>query len=145
MKRKDAYSTATEDRKSKKPKRASAESLQPSLLAKEEPSFPRGGASMLTPLEHRQIKIQAAKDVLFEQSGKKSAPGEDFLDGEDQENVEREAKSKAKAGPKERGDRERSLKKSRRADTRPIEEKPTRIEGLSYKVGEILPICKSVY
>lgn len=30
----------------------------------EEIDFPRGGASILTPLEHRQISIQAANDLF---------------------------------------------------------------------------------
>lgn len=38
-----------------------------SKLKEEEPLFPRGGGSVLTPLEHRQISIQAKQDVLFEQ------------------------------------------------------------------------------
>ncbi|SZF05122.1 unnamed protein product [Blumeria hordei] len=33
----------------------------------EESKFPRGGASILTPLEYKQIQIQATKDALFEQ------------------------------------------------------------------------------
>ncbi|KAL2181483.1 uncharacterized protein P884DRAFT_214576 [Thermothelomyces heterothallicus CBS 202.75] len=33
----------------------------------EEPLFPRGGGSVLTPLEQKQISIQARKDVLFEE------------------------------------------------------------------------------
>ena len=46
-----------------------------SLLREEEPLFPRGGASVLTPLEQKQIQIEAKNDALFEQesaaSGKK--------------------------------------------------------------------------
>ena len=134
MKRKDAPSMATEDRKAKKSKQTPADSLQLSLLAKEEPSFPRGGASILTPLENRQIKIQAAKDVLFEQSGQKRAPGEDFLDEEDRENIERQDEPKTRAKGRDKGNKERLSKKLRQAKSRPAEEKPTRIEGLSYKV-----------
>ncbi|KAI1167900.1 hypothetical protein F5B18DRAFT_336788 [Nemania serpens] len=37
-----------------------------SRLKEEEPLFPRGGGSLLSPLEHRQISIQAKQDVLFE-------------------------------------------------------------------------------
>ncbi|KAK4252154.1 hypothetical protein C7999DRAFT_27398 [Corynascus novoguineensis] len=44
-----------------------------SKLKEEEPMFPRGGGSVLTPLEQKQISIQAKKDVLFEEqsAGKK--------------------------------------------------------------------------
>lgn len=43
-------------------------------LKEDEPLFPRGGGSVLSPLEHKQIQIQAKQDVLFEQaSGNKKA------------------------------------------------------------------------
>ncbi|KAI0840658.1 nucleic acid-binding protein [Hypoxylon sp. FL0890] len=46
-----------------------------SRLKEEEPLFPRGGGSVLTPLEHKQISIQAKQDVLFEQeSGQGKKP-----------------------------------------------------------------------
>src|SRR3569833_1298645 len=35
-------------------------------LKDEEPLFPRGGGSVLSPLEQKQIQIQAKRDVLFE-------------------------------------------------------------------------------
>jgi len=38
-----------------------------SRLKEEEPLFPRGGGSVLTPLEHKEIQIQAKQDALFEQ------------------------------------------------------------------------------
>ena len=134
MKRKGAYALTTEDHRSKKQKRPSVAGPQPSLLAKEEPSFPRGGASILTPLEHKQIKIQAAKDVLFEQSGKKSAPGDDFSEADDQGNNEFQDESKAKPRPKDGISKGRSSKKLRKADSKPLKERSMRIEGLSYKV-----------
>ncbi|KAI0200473.1 hypothetical protein F4808DRAFT_460826 [Astrocystis sublimbata] len=43
-----------------------------SKLKDEEPLFPRGGASVLSPLEHRQISVQAKQDVLFEQASGQS-------------------------------------------------------------------------
>lgn len=49
-----------------------------SRLKEEEPLFPRGGGSVLSPLEHKQIQIQAKNDVLFEQEsskGKKKEKG----------------------------------------------------------------------
>ena len=51
-----------------------------SVLTQEERSFPRGGASVLTPLEHKQIQNEATRDVLFEQSNKKAAKGDDSDD-----------------------------------------------------------------
>ncbi|KAI0971798.1 hypothetical protein F4678DRAFT_431980 [Xylaria arbuscula] len=44
-----------------------------SRLKEEEPLFPRGGGSVLSPLEHRQISIQAKQDVLFEQESGQGA------------------------------------------------------------------------
>ncbi|GAB1320357.1 rRNA bioproteinsis protein rrp5 [Madurella fahalii] len=54
--------------KSPAPKQASALVTQ---LKEEEPLFPRGGGSVLTPLEQKQIQIQAKKDVLFEEASSK--------------------------------------------------------------------------
>ena len=45
-----------------------------SKLKEEEAAFPRGGASVLTPLEHKQINIDATRDVLFEQEAASKAP-----------------------------------------------------------------------
>lgn len=44
-----------------------------SILRDEERAFPRGGTNALTPLEYKQIQIQATKDVLFEERGLKDA------------------------------------------------------------------------
>ena len=46
-----------------------------SILKDEGRAFPRGGANALTPLEYKQIQIQATKDVLFEENGSKGAAG----------------------------------------------------------------------
>ncbi|KAI3343975.1 hypothetical protein F4824DRAFT_442099 [Ustulina deusta] len=51
-----------------------------SRLKEEEPLFPRGGGSVLSPLEHRQISIQAKQDVLFEhESGQGAKKAEKSL------------------------------------------------------------------
>lgn len=44
-----------------------------STLKEDEPLFPRGGGSVLTPLEQKQIQIQAKQDVLFEQASGEAA------------------------------------------------------------------------
>ncbi|KAK0736841.1 hypothetical protein B0T21DRAFT_286447 [Apiosordaria backusii] len=70
-------SDATKDSNKKggaKPPKSSAPAT--SLLKEEEPLFPRGGASVLTPLEQKQIQIQAKNDVLFEEAASKKAGGE---------------------------------------------------------------------
>lgn len=84
------------------------------LLKEEEPMFPRGGASVLTPLEYKQIQVQAKNDALFEeQSGKATAK---------------------KAGEKE-GKQKKSKKRSKSDDT---PAKPdadaVKVESLNFKV-----------
>ncbi|KAJ5713657.1 uncharacterized protein N7483_010838 [Penicillium malachiteum] len=56
---------ATEERKKdQKPQDTAPKASELSVLRDDEPSFPRGGASVLTALERKQIQIQATKDVL---------------------------------------------------------------------------------
>lgn len=71
--------------------------LAKSILQSEERAFPRGGGSVLTPLEHKQIKAQAERDVLFEQETGRPAEHRDE-DGElfDDEAASAPAKKKRK-------------------------------------------------
>jgi len=80
----------------------------------EEGAFPRGGASILTPLEHKQIQIEATRDVLFEQGTKE--------DGEGDAVTPARKKSKSKGGNKMSNEQAEE------------EEDSVKIEGLSYKV-----------
>ena len=103
------------------------------ILRAEEPAFPRGGASILTPLEHKQIQIQAKQDVLFEQStGKKRSRNNVEDEENDEDNRDQISgpikKSKSKLKPRD--------KKSKKNGA--VEEAAVRIEGLSYKVS--LPV-----
>lgn len=90
----------------------------------EEIAFPRGGASILTPLEHKQISIEAARDVLFEQqSASRNSDSKKSGDGEPagvktSVTKKRKLKSKSKKGEKQKE----------------AEEEIIKIEGLSYKV-----------
>ncbi|KAL8968017.1 MAG: hypothetical protein Q9183_002658, partial [Haloplaca sp. 2 TL-2023] len=97
------------------------------VLPKEEPSFPRGGASVLTPLEKKQIQIQAKDDVLFEQSTGKKAARDEYEDEENDgdEPVEKEVSTKTKRKSKTKG--------ASKAPDLQAEQKLVRIEGLSYK------------
>lgn len=79
----------------------------------EEPAFPRGGASVLTPLEHKQIQIEATRDVLFEQSTSKPT-----------ESKKRKTKGKDKS--------------KKGGEVIEPEEAVVKIEGLNYKVGSKL-------
>lgn len=128
-------STSTHDigksGKKQKTKDAAVDS-SPAFLRQDEPSFPRGGASVLTPLEQKQIQIQANDDVLFEQSTGKNAPRNEYADDENEEQLSdgiEAASTKAKRKPK-------SKNKSRNARLASGEERKehgVRIEGLSYK------------
>jgi len=121
----------TEDRPSKRPrpeekeKRSGPRVPPVPKLSKprdEEVAFPRGGASVLTPLEHKQIQIEATRDVLFEAGAKSSNAG---LDGGEEQNV---TKKKHKPKPKSKG----------KAGAEAVEEEDIiKIEGLSYKVRMI--------
>src|SRR5438046_619580 len=54
-----------------KPDTDSRKSTKPgpiSLLTIEQPAFPRGGASILTPIERKQIQAQATRDALKERA-----------------------------------------------------------------------------
>lgn len=117
-------------RSEKKQKQKSSSSAKLSVLKDEEPAFPRGGASGLTPLEHKQIQIQAKHDVLFEQNTGKKPPRNEFEDEENEEDMPDQpnapiAKSRRKSKSKEEKGGKNGL----------VEEAIVRIEGLSYKVG----------
>lgn len=79
-----------------------------SVLQQEERSFPRGGASVLTPIEQKQIEARAERDVLFEQqTGQKPTRNEgdeDFFGDEaEDEAPTQKSKNKAKATKKDSG------------------------------------------
>lgn len=92
-----------------------------SRVRDEELAFPRGGASVLTPLEHKQIQIDATRDVLFEQHGAKSSKP----DGAEQESADT-------SKPRKKGKGKGKSKKT--AQDTEVEEEIVKIEGLSYKV-----------
>ena len=96
---------------------------------KDEENFPRGGASLLTSLEYKQIRIQATEDALFEQTtGTKSARN-DYGDEVNEEFSQEEiVEAPAKAN------RKRLSKGKSEASIRDAKESGVRIEGLSYRV-----------
>ncbi|KAH8550174.1 hypothetical protein BGW37DRAFT_498267 [Umbelopsis sp. PMI_123] len=98
----------------------------------EEFNFPRGGASVLTPLEHKEITRKADQDVLFSNDG-----GSAEVQGEGQPVAKKRKKATGKAS-----------KKSTDADNKPASngKEKTKIESLSYKrlnVGMTLLGCIS--
>lgn len=81
-----------------------------SRLKEEEPLFPRGGGSILSPLEHKQIQIQAKNDALFEEA------------------------SEAPAKKGEKGQQKKKRKSATKDDKAPFDEDAVKIESLNYKV-----------
>lgn len=116
----DKPAAKTADKKGSKATEKKPPSSAPavSILKDEEPLFPRGGGSVLTPLEHKQITIEAKRDALFEEeSAPKSAKKSD-------KGAKGAQKKKRKSSAKD----EKSAGKSAR------DEDAVRIESLNYKV-----------
>ena len=124
---------ASETNRPEKKRKPSTPTQNVSVLRAEEPAFPRGGASILTPLEYKQIQIQAKEDVLFEQNTGKRKAREEFEDGESDGDMPGQisaSTNKSKSKSKLRD------KKEKRNGT--SVEETMRIEGLSYKVISLL-------
>lgn len=119
--------TVDSARPEKKQKPSSTAKL--SILRAEEPAFPRGGASILTPLEHKQIQIQAKQDVLFEQNTGQKAAKKDFEDEENDEDMPEQP-----SGPTSKSKRKPRAKDKKGGNNEAAAEVGVRIEGLSYKV-----------
>ena len=123
--------SASSDRNAKRRKSDVTEPAKPkpevtaqkSVFKDEEKSFPRGGASVLTPLEHKQIQIKANQDVLFEQSGGKRK-GDDGLSDMGSDDGDRAAPKASKKRP---------AKKGKKGVDDGEKEKVVRAEGLNYK------------
>jgi rRNA biogenesis protein RRP5 len=126
-----------EDRKNEqKPKDTTAapKASELSVLRDDEPSFPRGGGSVLTPLERKQIQIQAHKDVLFEQKGPKK-PTREFDDNDDDEEEEDVDMEDADAATSKKSRKKKAKgKKSGDKEKKSEEKESVRIEPLTYKV-----------
>jgi rRNA biogenesis protein RRP5 len=100
-------------------------STQKSIFKDEETAFPRGGASVLTPLEHKQIQIKATQDVLFEQAGGIKRGGDDGLSDQGSDAADEDRKKAAK---------KRKSKKSKTAQDEEPKEPKVKAEGLTAKV-----------
>lgn len=116
----DAAPGQTENQQFAKPAAAS-------ILKSEEKAFPRGGASVLTPLEHKQIQRQAEHDVLFEQAGTKSTSKTTF--GSDDEAVEA-------AQPKKSSKKRRKSQAGGEKGAEGSEDLKVKIESVNFKVSE---------
>lgn len=132
----------TEDRPNKKAKSTRAESeakptkksklatddsserrpISRSLLQQEERAFPRGGASVLTPIEQKQIKAQAERDVLFEQQ-----TGKAVVHGGDEDELFDQEIAAAPVKRKQKND------KSKKDLPKAVDAPALKVHGLSYK------------
>ena len=104
-------------------------STEKSIFKDEERSFPRGGASVLTPLEHKQIQIKANQDVLFEQSGHKKRGGDEGLSEEGSDFDAEDGAPKAS--------KKRKSKKNKTADGDEEKLQKIKAEGLTFKVRSL--------
>jgi rRNA biogenesis protein RRP5 len=108
--------------------------ISTSLWKNEQPAFPRGGASLLTPIERKQIEAQAARDALKEHtsSGDLFSTSSKVHDESDTENIAQNIPD----GSKQR--RKKTSKKHKPSDDGAQENAAVRIEGLSHKVSRLL-------
>ncbi|KAJ5654288.1 hypothetical protein N7490_001291 [Penicillium lividum] len=122
-----------EEFKDQKPKDTAPKASELSVLRDDEPSFPRGGASVLTPLERKQIQIQATKDVLFEQKGTKGPkkPTRQLDDENDDEDEDDEMEDGETTTPAKKSRKKKT--KGKKSDDTEKSEKGVRIESLSFK------------
>ncbi|KAH8696661.1 putative rRNA biogenesis protein RRP5 [Talaromyces proteolyticus] len=99
-----------------------------SIVRDEEPSFPRGGGSVLTPLERKQIQQQATRDVLFEHKGPSKTTRGLVEDDSDVDIDMQDASADVKPAKKPR----KSQHKKQANQPKPNKE-GVRIESLSFK------------
>lgn len=112
---------------SKKDTSAVSKAAPISMLRDEQPAFPRGGNNVLTPLERKQIQIQATKDVLFEQKGKNGA---EFANSDDEGSLG-VAEDKKDASTKSK---KRKAKASKTKEAPAAAKQGVKVESLTYKV-----------
>lgn len=106
------------------------DSASKSLLSSSEVAFPRGGASVLTPLEAKTIANQATEDVLFEQAN--------------------ESKKRVSSTPSQPSKKRKKQKKADKVENTESEEKSIAIEHFTLKnlipgssvLGQIVHIDK---
>lgn len=101
---------------------------------KEEAVFPRGGGSVLTPLEYKEVTNQAVKDVLFETGAGSSSKGGE-RDAEGGADIYREGKK-----PKYKKRKTEHAEKDQKKGDEKVEDTGPKIEGLSFKVRGTQPV-----
>ncbi|KIW64452.1 hypothetical protein PV04_09384 [Phialophora macrospora] len=101
-----------------------------SVLTKEQPAFPRGGASLLTPLERKQIRAKAARDADREQKHTEDLFGRG--DGAPDTESDEDEQGKLETQPKRR-ERQRTKGKKKSDSAAASTQAEVQIGGLSYK------------
>ncbi|PYH91710.1 nucleic acid-binding protein [Aspergillus ellipticus CBS 707.79] len=124
------HKSSSDDSKSQSEEKSTSKASELTVLRDDEPSFPRGGASVLTPLERKQIQIQATRDVLFEQKGARPSSGKFADEGEDDTDME-DAEDETSADAKK--SRKRKTKGKKSAEQHAGEKQSVRIEGLNFR------------
>ncbi|KIV87731.1 hypothetical protein PV11_03257 [Exophiala sideris] len=112
------------------PEQSKSQKSKPtSILTKEQPAFPRGGASLLTPLERKQIQVKASQDVARERKqhqdlfGSGRTEPDDNSDEEETGGPQKEVKQVKK----------KSRKTKERPETSTSQTPEVQIGGLNYK------------
>ncbi|KAL2011206.1 hypothetical protein VTN00DRAFT_3924 [Thermoascus crustaceus] len=113
----------------KKDQKENVKASELTVLRDDEPAFPRGGGSVLTPLEKKQIHMKATRDVLFEQKGSGKPAG--GLESEDEDDAMEDVDEAAPAPKKARKSKTKGKKKN--AEQKASEKQGVRIEGLNFK------------
>ncbi|KIW20985.1 hypothetical protein PV08_01564 [Exophiala spinifera] len=98
-----------------------------SVLTKEQPAFPRGGAGLLTPLERKQIQVKATRDVARERKSQDLFGGTSTqMDTSDEEQTSPSDVEQKKPAKK-------SKKNKRRPESSTADAPDVQIGGLNYK------------
>lgn len=131
-------------KKERKPQDTAPKASELSVLRDDEPSFPRGGGSILTPLERKQIQIQATKDVLFEQKGPKTSTREFDDNEDDEEEVDDIEMGETETTTAAKKSRKKKTKGNKSTEGSKSEKQGVRIESLSYKVCTVSKSFKEI-
>ncbi|KAK5059685.1 hypothetical protein LTR84_009568 [Exophiala bonariae] len=111
------------------PAQKASKPLSSSVLTKEQPAFPRGGAGLLTPVERKQIQAKASRDAVKEFKKSQDLFGGSRSKDEDTSDEGADSASEPEvAKPEKKSRKEKARKK--KSD---VEELEVRIGGLSYK------------
>lgn len=119
------------DKENVKPTRPETRSQPASILKKEQPAFPRGGAGVLTPLEKKQIQAKATRDAIAEHKREKDLFGSSSKPAVEDSEVEEFPSDADELTQK--SSKKTFTKKKRHATDGDLHEPGVRIESLTFK------------